>query len=331
MPDSSVPITPGSGANVDTRTQGNGDHREVVVLGDPTNTYVAEVGSSGGLAVKGAAFAPITQLIPAGMAGPGNSYNVSEAGNLTMFFKNSTGTAFTGSASLTFQQSDNGTDWAPLVVQRMDTGFVSSTHVFTAPAVNASICLNAALPGVTYVRVFCNSAPPAGGAMVVLCPGGMPFNPISGMQAVSRSPVNFYSASAVATSATETLLSLTSLRNGATVAATTTPAVVSAGKTLRVTSVTVAYIGTSTAGYCIGRLRVNTAGVVAVTSPLWRSIPAGTAAGATANSSGIVISQPAEGFDIPSGAGLGVTVQGYNALTATAVGYAIVEVVGYEY
>lgn len=53
MADSAVPITAGSGTNVDTRTEStNGNHRQVVVLGDPAaNDSVA--------AVKAASTAPV--------------------------------------------------------------------------------------------------------------------------------------------------------------------------------------------------------------------------------------------------------------------------------
>lgn len=36
MPDSSVAVTEGSGKNIDTRTNAGGDHRQVVVMGDPS-------------------------------------------------------------------------------------------------------------------------------------------------------------------------------------------------------------------------------------------------------------------------------------------------------
>lgn len=53
MADSAVVITSGTGTNIDTRTEGtNGNHRQVVVLGDPaTNTGVAPVDATNGLAV----------------------------------------------------------------------------------------------------------------------------------------------------------------------------------------------------------------------------------------------------------------------------------------
>lgn len=47
MADSSVPITAGTGTNVDTRTQSGGDHRQVMVVGDPTNADVATVFGAG--------------------------------------------------------------------------------------------------------------------------------------------------------------------------------------------------------------------------------------------------------------------------------------------
>lgn len=54
MADSSVPITAGSGTNIDTRTEGsNSNHRQVVVLGDPaTNAGVAPVNVTAGLKVN---------------------------------------------------------------------------------------------------------------------------------------------------------------------------------------------------------------------------------------------------------------------------------------
>lgn len=53
MADTAIAITAGSGTNVDTRTEAtNGNHRQVVVLGDPaTNTGVAPVDATAGLKV----------------------------------------------------------------------------------------------------------------------------------------------------------------------------------------------------------------------------------------------------------------------------------------
>lgn len=53
MADTAIPITAGSGTNVDTRTEAtNGNHRQVVVVGDPsTNAGVAPVDATSGLKV----------------------------------------------------------------------------------------------------------------------------------------------------------------------------------------------------------------------------------------------------------------------------------------
>jgi len=54
MADTAVAITAGIGTNIDTRTEGtNGNHRQVVVLGDPaTNAGVAAVDATNGLSVN---------------------------------------------------------------------------------------------------------------------------------------------------------------------------------------------------------------------------------------------------------------------------------------
>lgn len=53
MADTAVPITAGTGTNIDTRTEGtNGNHRQVIVVGDPaTNAGVAPVDATAGLKV----------------------------------------------------------------------------------------------------------------------------------------------------------------------------------------------------------------------------------------------------------------------------------------
>jgi hypothetical protein len=67
LADSQVAITAGSGINIDTRTEAsNGQHRQVVVLGDPSvNAGVAPVDVTNGLSVT------LTTAIPAGSAAIG--------------------------------------------------------------------------------------------------------------------------------------------------------------------------------------------------------------------------------------------------------------------
>lgn len=52
MADSSVPVTPGVGASIDTATQANGDHRQVMVLGDASGSQTTAVGANQDLRVS---------------------------------------------------------------------------------------------------------------------------------------------------------------------------------------------------------------------------------------------------------------------------------------
>ena len=75
MADTAVAITAGAGTNIDTRTEAtNGNHRQVVVIGDPsTNAGVAPVDATGGLTVSLAAASP--GIIPTGtQASPSSAY-----------------------------------------------------------------------------------------------------------------------------------------------------------------------------------------------------------------------------------------------------------------
>jgi hypothetical protein len=67
MADTAIAITAGTGTNIDTRTEAtNGNHRQVVVLGDPaTNAGVAPVDATNGLSVT------LTTALPAGTAAIG--------------------------------------------------------------------------------------------------------------------------------------------------------------------------------------------------------------------------------------------------------------------
>ena len=146
-----------------------------------------------------------------------------------------------------------------------------------------------------------------------------------------RNMVHYYMVIPVLTSATDTLQSLTGTKAGATVAATTTPAVVTTGKTFRVTRFAAAYVSTATSGYGMVRLRFNTGGVVAITSPIAATLMAGSNTPGTANASGMVEASLDEGWEFPAGTGVGISVAGYAAVTLTAVGYVMCSITGYEY
>jgi hypothetical protein len=154
---------------------------------------------------------------------------------------------------------------------------------------------------------------------------------VQALNDAGRNLVTYYSVIPVLATATDTLYSLTGTKSGATVAATTTPAVVTAGKTLRITRFSASYIATATTGYAIARLRFNTAGVVAITNPVAATLAVGAGTPATANSTGSEDASIAEGKEFAAGTGIGISVQGFSAATAAAVGYMFVSVSGYEY
>lgn len=146
-----------------------------------------------------------------------------------------------------------------------------------------------------------------------------------------RNQVQFYMLIPVAATATDTLQSLTGTKSGATVAATTTPAVVTAGKTFRVTRLGASYIATAATGYAIVRLRFNTGGVVAITSPVSTSFAVGTSAPTTANAVDTKEVEIPDGLEFAAGTGIGFSVQGFAAVAAAASGFVIVSVTGFEY
>jgi len=150
-----------------------------------------------------------------------------------------------------------------------------------------------------------------------------------------RNQTNYFNAAQTISTATETLLSLTGYKSGASVTATTTPAVVTTGKTYRISRITMSYIGISTATTIQVNLRANIAGVVAVTSPLVDSWVIGEQEGSVASVAGgvatINIANP-DGIEFAAGTGIGITLLGTGATgTAIASGYAKISIAGYEY
>lgn len=134
----------------------------------------------------------------------------------------------------------------------------------------------------------------------------------------------------------EALVSVAQWYNNAAIAPITTPAVVPAGKTLRLTNWHLMYSSLSTVGHVVVRLRVNVAGTVLIASPIAFEFFAGSQAGATTTAMTGGFSGPAgefpEGFEIPAGAGIGLTLAGYGPTgTSTLEGGVRFVVSGFEY
>lgn len=122
----------------------------------------------------------------------------------------------------------------------------------------------------------------------------------------------------------------------AAVAGTAQPAVVPAGKTLRLTSYKIMYQSLATVGYAVVRIRANTAGLGVLASPLVASFEAGTGAGATTVAeTGAVTTETGDfpdGLEIPAASGLAFSMAGYGPTgTLTLEGGVRFQVFGYEY
>lgn len=140
----------------------------------------------------------------------------------------------------------------------------------------------------------------------------------------------------VAAPAVEAVQTVVQWYGNAAVVGTTQPAVVPAGKTLRLTGWRITYRSIATFGSAIVRIRVNTAGLGVLASPLVASFEAGSNLGATTVAIvGAVTTESGEfpeGLEIPAAAGVAFSMAGYGPTgTLTLEGPTRFEVHGYEY
>jgi hypothetical protein len=158
------------------------------------------------------------------------------------------------------------------------------------------------------------------------------FTPTQPVNDSGRNITNFFMVLPIVSTATDTLMSLTGYKSGASVTATTTPAVVTAGKIYRITSINITYVGVTTEGNVHFTLRANPAGVVAITSPaVVEYVSSNWARGTAGETASYSIPIP-DGMEFAAGTGIGVSMQGFNATgTAAAVGYGQISITGYEY
>ena len=84
MADSSVAVTPGTGANIDTFTQAGGDHRQAVVVGDAANAYTATVNSGGALLTTNGGETSASISIAANATSSGSCTGLNGAGTATI-------------------------------------------------------------------------------------------------------------------------------------------------------------------------------------------------------------------------------------------------------
>ena len=177
---------------------------------------------------------------------------------------------------------------------------------------------------------------------------GLPFSTsLKGAQATNALPVqqlnnagrnarHFILDAYTAAPAIEAVQSVVQWYGNAAVAATTQPAVVPAGKTLRLQSWTISTKSLATVGSAVVRVRINTAGLGVLASPLAFSFEAGSTSGSTtvAMTGGLdtTTGRFPEGFEIPAGSGLAFSMAGYGPTGVLALnGVTRFEVHGYEY
>lgn len=150
-------------------------------------------------------------------------------------------------------------------------------------------------------------------------------------QDIARNVTTYHMTLPVVTTATDTLQSLTGYKSGAAIAATLTPAVVTAGRRYRIASITLTYVGILTAGSAKITLRANTAGLVAIGSAavlVYIGLPPAAVAGA-----GMSYPVPIpDGLEFAAGTGIGISAVGLSATSVpTASGYVQVTICGHEY
>lgn len=154
MADSSLAVTPGAGANVDTRTTSNGDHREVVVLGAPAadDTLSTTTPSTGrtildvNMAISGSGIANATGALTGVNSTVATA--VGNSGNGTVLISGGTFTVL----PIAFEASLDGSLWFPIDVVRSDGQQVISSDTITSQAVLPRV-YNFMAPGYANVRV----------------------------------------------------------------------------------------------------------------------------------------------------------------------------------
>lgn len=158
---------------------------------------------------------------------------------------------------------------------------------------------------------------------------------VQNLKDAGRNQTNFWMTIQIVSTATDALMSLTGYKAGAAVVATTTPAVVTSGKTYRITSITMDYTTiVTTPGSVRFTLRANTGGVVAIGSPAVCTWEVGEPTGIApvAGKKNTVSMTFPDGIEFAAGTGIGISMVGLSIIGAAAVvGYGRITLNGFEY
>ena len=178
--------------------------------------------------------------------------------------------------------------------------------------------------------------PGAGASIATRDVGGVHFQE-SIVVLPNRVDRNFILDTWTAAPVADALQSVVQWYNNAAVGATTQPAVVPAGKILRLTGGRIETKSLATVGSVVMRIRSNAGGLAVIGSPIVASIGCGSRAGATTvamtGGHGLETFTFGEsGHELPAGTGIGFSLAGYGPTGAlTLQGVTRFEVWGYEY
>jgi hypothetical protein len=162
---------------------------------------------------------------------------------------------------------------------------------------------------------------------------GATATPIQDLKDSGRNMTNYFMAAPIITTTAEVMQSLTGYKGGVAVGATVTPAVVTAGKTYRIQSITITYWDATIIGGARINLRANLSGVGIVSSPLVVSYQVGVPAAYVAGTAEVYQFSFPDGLEFAAGTGIAVGVIGEGAVptTGTITGQVMVAIQGYEY
>lgn len=148
-----------------------------------------------------------------------------------------------------------------------------------------------------------------------------------------RNITNYFMAAPIITTTAEVMQSLTGYKGGIAVAATVTPAVVTAAKIYRISNIEITYWAATVIGGARINLRANLSGTGAVGSPLVKSWQVGIPAIFTAGSAMTYNFDYPDGIEFAAGTGIAIGVIGEGAVptTGTITGYVLIAINGFEY
>lgn len=145
------------------------------VLTDPSDRSARLLGIT---SIKGLAIASQTTNFAAAGVGNTTGLDVSAAANVTFIIKNTVAaTAWTGTPTIIFEQSDDNVSWGVMSVVRNDSGLSASTHTLPANTANTSYMFDCAAEGNFFVRARVTVGTATGGLTIVVQPGSLPFSP----------------------------------------------------------------------------------------------------------------------------------------------------------